>query len=415
MIPHKKVLNVPVTSLPFEEQMMLILRWAKSRLSKVVCLANVHMLIEANQKPLFGQILHQADLVAPDGKPLVFMLRRLGIKHQNQVAGMEVFLTLCSLVEQSNLSVYFLGSTESILSKIKQKLDRDYPLLKVAGMKSIPFISAEDILAKKDHELVAEINHSGAGIVFVCLGCPKQEIWMSAYQGSIKGVMIGVGAVFAMYAGIKPRAPHWIQKAYLEWLFRFFQEPHRLWQRYSSTIPPFLYLAAKQLLFSSLDNQNKLNLKALTGTSMPANVNTLDFTSERLGQILVHQNAITASELNRALLYQQLNSDLKIGEILIGHKLISLPQLKFYLRNQNIKLGELLVERKYLKQKALNKFLLLQQKNTQKSPRLGEILLEQKILSSYQLNEILFEQYSRHKGFYLTEQRREANSLHIQI
>ena len=127
MIPTQDLLNIPITCLPFEEQIMLMLRWAKTRTSKVICLANVHMLIEAYRNPTFADVLHSADLVTPDGKPLVVMLRKLGIKHQNQVAGMDVFLNLCDLAEQIGIKVYFLGSTDKILRQIQQKLSRGIP------------------------------------------------------------------------------------------------------------------------------------------------------------------------------------------------------------------------------------------------------------------------------------------------
>ena len=251
MIPTKKLLDIPITCLPFEEQIMLILRWAKMRTSKIICLANVHMLMEAYWNPFFAQVLRRADVVTPDGQPLVWMLRMMGDLHQNQVAGMDIFLNLCDLAEQTGVKVYFLGSTKDILDKIKQKLNREYPILQVVGMNTIPLMSIEEIVnSNQNQDLIAEINQSGAGIVFVCLGCPKQEIWMSQYQGAIKAVMIGVGAVFSMYAGIHPRAPHWIRQLGLEWLYRLLQEPRRLWRRYGTTIPPFVYLAAKQLVRS---------------------------------------------------------------------------------------------------------------------------------------------------------------------
>ena len=400
MIPSKKLLNVPVTCLPFEEQIMLILRWAKVRQSKAVCLANVHMIMEAYKNPLFKKVLYQADLVTPDGKPLVLMLRRLGILHQNQVAGMDVFLNLCDLAEKTGIAIYFLGSTEDILEKMKRKLEREYPILKVAGMKAIPFISIDEIFKRQNTELIEEINNSGAGIIFVCLGCPKQEIWMSQYQGSIKGVMIGVGAVFSMYAGINPRAPYWIQQVGLEWLYRLLQEPHRLWWRYSSTIPPFMYLAIKQLLNPYKENLSRARWQ-LSERNMIVDVETLDFSPEKLGEILIRQNVLTREELKQALLQQKSKPNLKIGEILVRNNLISLSQLKFYLKNQNIMLGQLLIERKKITQRSLNNILNLQNITNNK---LGRILVEQEILPKNSLKEVLIEQYLRRKGLFLNDQ-----------
>ena len=399
MIPKKELLQVPVTCLPFEEQIMLMLRWAKLRASKVVCLANVHMIMEAYSSPSFKKVLQKADLVTTDGKPLVLMLHQLGVLDQNQVAGLDVFLNLCSLAESSGIGIYFLGSTKDILEKIKQKLDREYPILKVAGMKSIPHISIEEIVSTQNIELIEEINQSGAGIVFICLGCPKQEIWMAQHQGLINGVMIGVGAVFSMYAGVHPRAPYWIQQVGLEWLYRLLQEPRRLWRRYGATIPPFIYLAIRQLLIPYKEKLSKARWR-LPKRKMVVDVGTLDFSPEKLGEILTRQSVITREELEQALLGQESMPNLKIGEILVRSNLISLTQLKFYLKNQNIKLGELLMEKRILKQRSLNNALRLQNNTKNK---LGEILVQQEIISEHKLQEILIELYIRRKGLFLAD------------
>ena len=406
MIPKKEVINVPLTCVPFDEQMMLILRWAKTRASKAVCLANVHMLMEARRNPWYKDVLRKADLVTPDGKPLVLMLRRLGIMHQNQVAGMDVFENLCDLAEKANISVYFLGSTPEILNKMQQRISEEYPILKVAGMKSIPFMSVDEIRATKDEELIEEVNRSGAGIVFVCLGCPKQEAWMSQYQGSIKGVMIGVGAVFAMYAGLTPRAPHIIQHAGMEWLYRLIQEPRRLWHRYSSTIPPFLYLAARQLMTPGVAKS------LFYGSDMTMNVDRLDFSPAKIGDILVRQNLLSAEELDQALLQQQLDPNLKLGEILVRNNALSLSQLKFYLKNQNVKFGQLLVEKKILKESSLQELLALQE---EASNPLGKILIEHTNASKEQVEDILIEQYLRRKGLFLADSTHHEISHEIPI
>lgn len=409
MIPNKEILNVPITCLPFEEQIMLILRWAKVRASKVICLANVHMLMEAYWNPYFEKTLSQADLVTPDGKPLVLILRKLGVFNQNQVAGMDVFLNLCDLAEQAGISVYFLGSSDDVLEKIKQKLSQDYPILKVAGMKAIPVVSTEEVIKSQDIELANEINQSGAGIIFVCLGCPKQEIWMSQYRGLVRGVMVGVGAVFSMYAGINPRAPHWMQQVGLEWFYRLMQEPRRLWRRYGSTIPPFMYLAIKELATPYKEKLGKAR-RQLPEKNVTVDLETLDFTPERLGQILIKQDIITEQELEKALIQQEEEPSVRLGEILIRQRSLSLPQLKFYLRNQKIMFGELLVEKKVLKRRSLDSVLAIKSKTNQK---IGEVMLKQEIISQNQLSELLIEQYVRHKGLMLTRNVSKTEDLSL--
>lgn len=403
MIPTKDLLNVPVTCLPFEEQIMLILRWAKARTSKVVCLANVHMLIEAYRDRTFANVLHSADLVTPDGKPLVMMLHRLGIRHQNQVAGMDVFLNLCDLAQQTGIKVYFLGSTEEILEKIERKLSNEYPILQVAGMKSIPYIATEDIPKYRDRKLVEEINQSGAGIIFVCLGCPKQEIWMSHYKNLVQGVMVGVGAVFSMYAGVNPRAPRWVQQAGMEWLYRLLQEPRRLWWRYGSTIPPFLYLSLKQLVTPYKLKLSKLRWRK-TKRNIVIDLKTLDFPCERLGEILVRQNIISHENLEQALLQQESDPGSKIGEILVRRNHVSLSQLKFYLKNQSMSFGDFLVEKKVLNRRSLKNILALKEDSKKE---IGEIVLEQSILSEKRLSELFVEYYTKRKGLFLASDRED--------
>jgi N-acetylglucosaminyldiphosphoundecaprenol N-acetyl-beta-D-mannosaminyltransferase len=410
MIPKKDLFNVPIACLPLDEQIMLILRWANMRASKVVCLANVHMLMEAHRNLPFRKILNKADLVTPDGKPLVLMLRQLGIFHQNQVSGMDVFLNLCALAEMIGKPVYFLGSTQEILDKIKRKLDEEFPILKVAGMKSIPFVPIDEIDKTHDTKLIEEVNQSGAGIIFVCLGCPKQEIWMSHYHGKIQGVMVGVGAVFSMYAGITPRAPHWVQHLCLEWLYRLTQEPLRLWKRYASTIPYFMYLATKELAITHKQNSNQTK-NVLLGREIETDIEKLDFTPEKIGEIFVRQNIVTREDIRQALLEQSLNPNLKIGEILVSKQLISLKQLKFYLKNQNIQLGSLVLEKKLVRKQFLDKILALQSATNYK---LGELLVQQKKVSEDILKEVLIEQYLRRKGLFLIENSSDKTTSQVE-
>jgi N-acetylglucosaminyldiphosphoundecaprenol N-acetyl-beta-D-mannosaminyltransferase len=245
LVPTQKVLNVPIAALSFAEQIQLILDWANSRQSKMVCVANVHMLMEAHWKPLFARVLADADLRTPDGMPLVWMMQLLGVAKPERVAGMDIFQALCQKAQKKDLSVFFVGSEPEILDQIRDRLHRDFPNLHIAGMAPLPF---KPLPITIDRDLVQTINNSGARLVFVSLGCPKQEHWMHQHRGKIKAVMIGLGGVFPVYAGLQSRAPSWMRWAGLEWVYRLMQEPQRLWWRYFKTIPPFLWLASRQLI-----------------------------------------------------------------------------------------------------------------------------------------------------------------------
>lgn len=242
------VIGTPVTAAPFDTQIQSIMVWARKRLSKFVCVANTHMLVEAYRHRSFWQVLDNADMVTPDGMPLVWMLKLLGIRSQERVAGIDLMLDLCEKASEQNVSVYFLGSTAAILHRMRLKLLKDYPNLRIAAMEALPF---RPLNQAEDQHLIQEINHSGAGLVLIALGCPKQEQWMAAHKHQINAVMIGLGGAFPVYAGIHKRAPLWIRKLGLEWLFRLAQEPQRLWKRYFTTIPVFILLACKQLWLNS--------------------------------------------------------------------------------------------------------------------------------------------------------------------
>ncbi len=247
-LPSKRVLDFPITALRFDEQIQTILKWAEAKESKTVCVANVHMLMEAYWNPDFATVLKNADIVTPDGMPLVWMMKLLGARSQDRVAGMDILLELCNHAQKNNLSVFFVGSQIEILSRMRKRFETEFPQLKIAAMEPLPF---RPLTADEDSALIEKINSSGASLVLVSLGCPKQEKWMAQHQDKIQAVMLGLGGVFPVYAGIHKRAPQMVRNLGLEWLYRIVQEPRRLWRRYVQTIPPFVWLAVKQLLTSN--------------------------------------------------------------------------------------------------------------------------------------------------------------------
>ena len=244
-LPNVEILDTRVTALQFEAQIDKIMAWGKKRVSRTVCVANVHMLMESRHNKKLRTALRNADIVTPDGMPLAWVMRLLGRKHQDRVAGMDIFRAVCQRCVETGVSIYLLGSTQDVLDAIEKRLSVEFPSLEVAGIESPPF---RPLSEAEDQALTQRINDSGAGITFISLGCPKQECWLSAHKGRIESVMIGVGGVFPIYAGHKKQAPEWIRNSGLEWSHRLWQEPKRLFKRYATTIPPFVWFAVWQVV-----------------------------------------------------------------------------------------------------------------------------------------------------------------------
>lgn len=242
---RKKIITSFITIISFSDIIGKILELAKNKVSSYICIFNVHMAIEAYRDKNFSDVVNNAYLVTADGMPIVKAVKFLyGIK-QDRIAGMDLINDVVSLSANNRLSILFFGSTQEVLKTISQKIKSGFPGIK-AEYFSPSFGSIDDLT---NHEILRKINDFNPHIVLVALGCPKQEIWMAKMKGKINAVMIGVGAAFPVYAGIQKRAPLWMREYALEWLFRLFQDPKRLWKRYLITNSLFIYLFLKQKFF----------------------------------------------------------------------------------------------------------------------------------------------------------------------
>jgi N-acetylglucosaminyldiphosphoundecaprenol N-acetyl-beta-D-mannosaminyltransferase len=222
-----------------------VVRWAGLGESRYVCVATVNNVIEAYDHRPYHQAMDAADLVTPDGMPLVWALRLLGVGGATRVYGPDLTPILCQRAAADGVPVGFYGSTPEVLADLTANLVGRYPGLQVAYAYSPPF---RPLSADEEGEVVDEINRSGARILFVGLGAPKQEQWMAAHKGKVQAVMLGVGAAFDFLAGRKRQAPKLLQRLGLEWLFRLVNEPRRLWQRYLYRNPRFVALFVAQLI-----------------------------------------------------------------------------------------------------------------------------------------------------------------------
>jgi len=239
------ILGTRVSPTSYKKVANQVVEWAQKAESRAICIANVHVLMEAYDSREFAKEMDTADLVTPDGMPLVWMLRLKGVKGQTRVYGPTLMLHVIEMAAREKFPVGFYGANDQTLQKLIMRLNKRYPDLQVAYAFSPPFHPLDE---QESDKIYQDISASGTRILFVGLGCPKQEKWMAEQHGKIPAVMLGVGAAFDFLAGTKSQAPAWMQGIGLEWFFRLIHEPRRLAKRYLYNNPRFILLALVDLL-----------------------------------------------------------------------------------------------------------------------------------------------------------------------
>lgn len=237
-VPFVEVLGVPVSAIDMDRALATIGSWIRTRTPSYACVTGVHGVMECQDDPELLRIHAEAGLVTPDGMPLVWLCRSRGQPGTSRVYGPDLLLRACerSLVE--GWSHFFYGGAEGVAGELADSLSRRFPGLRVAGVLCPPFRA---LTAEEDEDVCRQIAGSGADIVWVGLGTPKQERWMAEHVGRVGApALIGVGAAFDFHSGRKRQAPAWMQRNGLEWLYRLVQEPRRLGPRYLRNNPAFV-------------------------------------------------------------------------------------------------------------------------------------------------------------------------------
>jgi N-acetylglucosaminyldiphosphoundecaprenol N-acetyl-beta-D-mannosaminyltransferase len=238
------VLGMKVSWTDYQHASDQVIAWARQKVSKYVCVATVNNVMESYDSEKFQDVMNSADLVTPDGMPVVWALRALGRKEATRVYGPDLTPIVLEKAASAQIPVGFYGGAPNVLKQLVERVKSRYPGLTVAYSFSPPF---RPLSASEDQEIIDAINASGPRILFIGLNTPKQDLWMSAHRDSVQAVMLGVGAAFDFVAGSKRQAPRWMMPLGLEWLFRLATEPRRLWKRYLKHNPRFLVLLTLQL------------------------------------------------------------------------------------------------------------------------------------------------------------------------
>lgn len=246
---RKNVLSTSISTGSYQEFIEEIFFLVNGKVPSYVCFANVHMVVEGYKDPEFQNVINNANIVAPDGKPIALFLKYFSKLNQDRVCGMDILPDLFKQAELTGKSVFFYGSTTSLLNKITEKANLEYPSLKISGSYSPPF---KNLSEEENTIALAKINATSPDLVFVALGCPKQEKWMAANKNKIGACLLGVGQAFNVYAGVEKRLPVWMRNLSLEWIYRLYLEPQRLWKRYLVTNSYFLLLTFSFMINSLL-------------------------------------------------------------------------------------------------------------------------------------------------------------------
>src|SRR6516165_4133228 len=243
--PRVNILGVGVTPVNLRQAVAILERWRDEKRQEYVCCTSVHGLVEAQRDPEMRSTLNRAGLTTEDGMPLVWWCQRSGYPDAGRVSGSDLLLAMCERAPQRGHRHFFYGASSRVVENLVVRLKQRFPGLVVVGYRSPPFRS---LTQEEDAADVQAINETRPDFVWVGLGTPKQDKWMAQHVGKIHAsALLGVGAAFDFVSGAKARAPLWMQRSGLEWLFRLITEPRRLAPRYFVIISIFMVRALQQL------------------------------------------------------------------------------------------------------------------------------------------------------------------------
>lgn len=221
-----------------------VIQWAREGRSAMVCLGNVHMVMTAYDDPEFAKVVEDADLVTNDGMPLVWAMRLLGHEGLERVYGPHLMAFLCQSAARRGIPIGLYGGTPEVLEDLCHVLETRYPGLQIPFRVSPPF---RPTTQEEDDRDLKQLRASGARLLFVGIGCPKQEFWIHRNRRRFAGPMLGVGQAFDIHSGHSRMAPRWLQNIGMEWFYRLCTEPRRLWKRYLKNNPRYVVLFVMQL------------------------------------------------------------------------------------------------------------------------------------------------------------------------
>ncbi len=244
--PKRDLFGVQVSVCDYTCVVETVLRHARRRTGGIIDLMPVHGLMSAARDADYRAMMNAFDIVAPDGQPVRWALNHFHkAKLIDRVYGPELMLRASAAAAEAGVPIFLYGSSPEVIERLQTKLPAEYPRLQIAGAESPPY---RPLTAEEDADVTRRVNASGAGILFLGTGCPRQERFAHAHRHSIHAVQLCVGAAFDFHAGTKKMAPPILQRNGLEWAYRLWQEPRRLGGRYLATNSMFLAYVARRIV-----------------------------------------------------------------------------------------------------------------------------------------------------------------------
>jgi N-acetylglucosaminyldiphosphoundecaprenol N-acetyl-beta-D-mannosaminyltransferase len=240
------VLGVGISAVNPVLALQTIIGWIDRRQHQYVCVTGVHGVMESQRNETLRGIHNRSGMVTPDGMPMVWLSKLSGHRHVDRVYGPDLMLSVCAASPALGYRHFLYGGNDGVAELLAERLRARFPGLEIVGTHTPPF---RPLSAEEDAAVVEQINQSGAQIVWVGLSTPKQEQWMASHLGRLDAnVLLGVGAAFDFHAGLVPQAPRWVQRSGFEWGYRLLTNPRRLWKRYLSNNPTFVFRVVQQRL-----------------------------------------------------------------------------------------------------------------------------------------------------------------------
>jgi exopolysaccharide biosynthesis WecB/TagA/CpsF family protein len=278
-LTYCKILKTNINVTNMEQTISYITQNLDALKGDYICVSNVHTTVMALRDKAYRSVQNSAAMALPDGQPLSIVSRWRGFSQARRVPGPDLMPEILALSQEKGYRHYFYGSTQHTLTELKKVLNRRYPKLQIAGMYAPPF---RELSEAEDEEIARKINDSGADFVWVALGAPKQEIWMHQHRHKVKGLMIGVGAAFDFTAGTIKRAPMWMQKLCMEWVFRILREPKRMLPRYLNTNFAFLYYVHQESKALKRARKKRLHIAMIGHKRIPSREGGVEVVVEEL-------------------------------------------------------------------------------------------------------------------------------------